>query len=412
MTRYYFEAMSVIFLFLSFEYTLIENAYLSLSSLKLKRLEEDTSADFELIKKLYNHPKLYSSIMFCDYFSNIIAAVCFAVFLYDFYGYIGIVISIVISPILIIVIGETWPKSMGIQKYDLVIIKKSSFLNISISIAKPFLFIIEKLSNIFIKITGGDKDYKEPLITEDELFDAVSLGYEEGILDKSESLIIENVMDFRGSIAKDTMTPRTDIVGISINSTYDEIVNIVQKESFSRMPVFGDDLDDIYGILHVKDLLKFDSSFVLKDNLDILKQPFYTFEYKPIGPLFNEMRAKRISVAIVTDEYGGTEGMLTIEDLIEKIVGSISDEFDEDEDEELIKIAPKEYLIDGSMNLEELDRLLDLTLKSDENDSIAGFLIEKLDRFPTKGEVISIDNLKFIIHECSKNRIEKLILKI
>lgn len=411
MARYYFAVLSVIFLFFSFEYTLIENAYLTLSSFKLKRLEEDL-INFELVKNLYEHPKLYNSIMFCDYVSNILASVSLSLLLYNLYDYIGFIISAVLSPMLIIIIGETWPKSIGIQKYETVIAKKSSFLKISISIAGPFIFIIEFLSNILIKITGGDKDYKEPLITEDELFDAVSLGYEEGILDKSESLIIENVMDFRGSIAKDTMTPRTDIVGLSINSTYDEIVRVVQEESFSRMPVFGDDLDDIYGILHVKDLLKFDSSFILKDNLDILKSPFYTFEYKPIGPLFNEMRSKRVSVAIVTDEYGGTEGMITIEDLIEKIVGSISDEFDEDEDEEIIKIAPKEYLIDGSMNLEEVDRLLGLNLKSDENDSIAGFLIEKLDRFPAQGEIISVDDLKFIIHKCSKNRIEKLILKI
>lgn len=412
MVPYYFAAISIIFLFLSFEFTLLENAFLSLSSFKLKRLDENNAKNFELIKKLYENPKLYSSIMLCDYLSNIVAAICISLFSHYFMGISGILISFVITPILIISIGEVWPKSMGMQKYDFVLIKRVKFLNFFIIITKPLLWIIENLSSVLIKLTGGDKDYKEPLITEDEIFDAVSLGYEEGILNKSESLIIENVMDFRGSLAKDTMTPRTDIVAININSTYDEIVKVVQSESFSRMPVYDEDLDDIVGILHVKDLLKFNSSFNLKNHLDILKPTFYTFEYKPIGSLFNEMRIKKVSVSIVTDEYGGTEGMITIEDLIEKIVGSINDEFDEDEDEEIIKISSKEYLINGSMNLESLDRLLDLNLTSDENDSIAGYIIEKLDRFPKQGEVISVGDLKFIIHKCTKNRIEKIILKI
>lgn len=412
MESYILAILAILFLFLSFEFTLIENAFASLSSFKLKKLEEDEVENFNIIQALHDNSKLFSAIMLCDYLSNIIASICLGLFMFLHFNYIGLIISFITSPILIIVIGETWPKSLGSQKYDDVLIKKSLFLKISLIITKPLMFIVEKLSSLFIKLAGGDNNYKEPLITEDALFDAVSLGFEEGILNKSESLIIENVMDFRGNLAKDIMTPRTDIIGIDINSSYDEIVEIVKQESFSRMPVYGEDLDDIFGILHVKDLLAFDSSFVLKDNLNILRPPFYTFEYKPIGPLFNEMRSKRVSVAIVTDEYGGTEGMITIEDLIEKIVGSINDEFDEDEDEEIIKIASKEYLIDGSMNLEELDRILDLNLKSEENDSIAGYLIEKLDRFPLQGEVISVGNLKFVIHKSSKNRIEKLILKM
>lgn len=412
MDSYYLAILSIFFLILSFEFTLIENAFLTLSGFKLKNLEENGVKNFDTIKKLYENQKFYSYIMLNDYISNIIASICLSGFLYSIAGVTGLIASFFIAPILVVSVGELWPKSMGAQRYEKVLEKRAPFINVIIKISTPLLMLVNGISMILIKLTGGDKDYKEPLITEDEIFDAVSLGYEEGILNKSESLIIENVMDFKDSIAKDIMTPRTDIVAVNINSTYDEIVKIVQEESFSRMPVYDEDLDDIVGILHVKDLLKYDSGFILKNHKDILKIPFYTFEYKPIASLFNEMRLKRISVAIVTDEYGGTEGILTIEDLIERIVGSISDEYDLDEDDDIIKIAPKEYLVDGSMNLDELDRLLDLNLKSDENDSIAGYIIEKLDRFPTQGEVLNIDEIKFIVHKCTKNRIEKLIIKL
>lgn len=410
--HYLYLALFIIFLFLSFEFTLIENAYQNLSNIKIKKLEEKKLKNIELIKKLYNDNNIFSAILIGDYSSNSMVAISLSLFLYSLYEIKGLIIACIISPLIIIIIGENVPKSLGIQKYEKVVQKKAYFLFITTSVLKPLSYLIEAKSKILIKLSGGDINYKEPLITEDDLIDAVSLGMEEGLLNKSESIIIENVMDFRDSYAKDIMTPRTDIIAVNVNDSYEDIVKIVNEEAFSRMPVYNEDLDDIIGILHVKDLLLLPNNMILKDHLDILKPPFYTYEYKPVGPLFNEMRHKKVSVAIINDEYGGTEGMITLEDLVEKIVGSISDEYDEDEDEDIIKISPKEYLIDGAMNIDELNHILGLNLESDEIDSIAGYIIEKIDRFPKKGETITIDNLKFTVKESSKNRIEKLILKL
>lgn len=401
----------IISLILSFELTLIENAYVSISTNKIKKLENQTK-DFKIINKLYNDPKVYSTILILDYFANSLTAISSSLIFYTLLGNKGIIIASILSPIIIITLGETVPKALGTQRSEKIILKHSNTLFLFNKISMPLVFIIESISKFFIKITGGDKNYKHPKMTEDELIDAVSLGMEEGILNKSESFIIENVIDFKDSLSKDIMTPRTDIIAIDANSSYKDIIKIIKEESFSRMPVYLDDIDNIIGILHVKDLILLDNNSCLKDNLNILKPTFYTFEYKPIGPLFNEMRHKKISVAIVTDEYGGTEGMITTEDMIEKIVGSIADEYDVEEDEDIIKINENEYLIDGSISLNDLNHYLNLDLESIESDSIAGYIIEKIDRFPKTGENILINNLNITISSSSKNRIEKLILKL
>lgn len=410
--NYIYLFLSLIFLYFSYEFTLMENVFLSLSSGKIKSLEDNEAKNINLIKKIVTDEKILSVALIGDYFSNAISSILLAVFLYNLYGIIGILISCFLSVVLIVVFGETVPKTIGAYKWEIYAPKKAKNLYYLSIFFKPMRLLIEVLSSLFVRIIGGAEISKMPLITEDDLIDAVSLGMEQGIINRDESLIIENVMDFRDSYAKDIMTPRTDIVAINIDTPHNEIIDIVKEEAFSRMPVYDEDLDDIVGILNVKDFVAIPQNDTLRNHIDILKTPVYTFEYKPVGSLFNEMRHKKISIAIVSDEYGGTEGMITTEDLIEKIVGAISDEYDEDEDEDIIKIGPKEYLIDGSMNLSELNHILNLDLQSDETDSIAGFIIENIDRFPEDKEDIVIENLHFHIEKASKNRIDKLILKL
>lgn len=410
--NYLYLILSLIFLYFSFEFTLMENVFLSLSSGKIKTLEDNEVKNIELIKTIVADEKIISISLIGDYFSNAISCILFSVFFYNIYGVIGLIVSCLVSVILIIVFGERVPKTLGIYKWELYAPKKAKVLYNLSKFFKPLTFIIEFLSSIFVRIIGGSEISTMPLMTEDDLIDAVSLSMEEGILNRDESLIIENVMDFRDTYAKDIMTPRTDMVAINIDASYDDIIDLIKEEAFSRMPVYDEDLDNVVGILHVKDFISIPKNDTLRNHVDILKTPVFTFEYKLIGQLFNEMRIKKISIAIVSDEYGGTEGMITTEDLIEKIVGAISDEYDEDEDEDILKLGPREYLIDGSMNLSELSHMLNLNLESDETDSIAGFIIENIDRFPEQNEDIIIENLHFHIEKVSKNRIDKLILKL
>lgn len=410
--NYNYLLISLIFLHFSYEFTVMEYAFKSLSSSKLKILEDTNVKNLKLIKEILNQDEIISVAIFGDYFSNGLFSILFAIFFYNFCGLIGIVISSFISMLIIMVFGEFIPKKVGEYHWEKIVPKKAKVLYNFSKFFKPFTILVEFISKLILKITRKSEILNKPIITEEDLIDAVSMSIEEGILNQDESRIIENVMDFRDTYAKDIMTPRTDIIAVNLDTPYDEIIQIIKEEAFSRMPVYEDDLDDIVGILHVKDFVKIPKGDTLRRHKNILRPAVFTFEFKYIGQLFNEMRLKKLSIAIVSDEYGGTEGMITTEDLIERIVGAISDEYDEDEDEDIIKIGPGEYLLEGSMNLEELNHILNLELHSDEIDSIAGYIIEKIDRFPEEKEDIVIENLHFHIEKSSKNRIDKIILKL
>ncbi|MDO5715105.1 MAG: hemolysin family protein [Tissierellia bacterium] len=404
--------ISIIFLYFSYKFTLIENAFLALSPHRLQKMKDSEHENIEFIQSLVKDRNLYSTTLIGDYLSNAFCSIFCSLFFYQLYSYPGIVIGAFLSILFVIILGETYPRAMGSQNYEKIVSKNISFIRLFLNLYRPLSLFIQFLSSLIVNITGGDQNYKEPLITEDELKDAVSLGIEEGIIDQNESFMIENVIDFRDSYAKDIMTPRTDIVAINIESTYDEILQIVSLENYSRMPVYEDNIDNIVGILNVKDLFSMDRNRLLKDNASLIKKPFFTFEFKPTAMLFDEMRHKKLTVAIVKDEYGGTEGLITMEDLIERIVGNISDEYDLEDDENIIQIKKNEYLIDGSVKLDELNQSLHLDLKSDEFESVAGLIIEQIDRIPKKGESFTIDNLQFTIRESSEKRIEKIYLKI
>lgn len=408
---YIFLFLSLVFLYLSYKFTLIENAFLALNSIKLKKMEEEETENFELIQKLAKDDELYPTTLVVDYFSNSLCAIFASLFLYDRLKIYGLILGVLISTILIITLGESYPRNYAMKFYYKICPKNAKLMIFTINFLRPLSFLISKISQGFLKLSGVSS-HNEPLITEEDLIDAMSRGKAEGILDHNESLMIENVMEFRDSYAKDIMTPRTDIVAIDIESSYSEIINTICEENFSRMPVYEDNLDNIIGILNVKDLFMMNKHKTLLENKSFFKKPYFTYEYKEISSLFSDMRAHKISVAIVADEYGGTCGMITIEDLIEKIVGTINDEYDNEEDEDIIKLGPNKYLVDGAMNLDELNQLTGLDLESNEFDSIGGFIIEKIDRFPNKNEIIILDNLKFTVKKTSKNRIDKLLLEV
>lgn len=398
-------------IYLSFEFTMVENALLSLTQHKLNEIKKISEKTYDILIRNYNNDKIYISILTFDYFANALIAVLTSILCFHRLQYLGLILATIISTFFVIIIGEIVPKAIGKQKYEKILLSRAKYLDLLMKFLVPSVKLINAISRLFIRFIG-DKNYVEPLITKDELIDAVSISAEQGIIDQEESDIINNLMGFKSSFAKDVMTPRTDIIAIDVESNYDEIIEVVKREAFSRMPVYEDDIDNILGVLHVKDLITLDRDCILKDNLNILKPIYYTYEFKPISQLFNELRNQKLSVAIVNDEYGGTEGIITVEDLVEKIVGSISDEYDEEDDEDYIKISKKKYLIDGSMNLDDFNQKFSTELRSDEIDTIAGYIIENLDRFPKTGENITIKDLNFTIASSKKNRIEKLVLNL
>ncbi|HKM22699.1 MAG TPA: hemolysin family protein, partial [Lachnospiraceae bacterium] len=249
-------------------------------------------------------------------------------------------------------------------------------------------------------------------MTENELRTIVDVSHEDGVIEKEERQMIYNVFDFGDSLAKDIMIPRVDMSCVNVEATWQELKEVFLEEKYTRLPVYEESTDNIIGLVNAKDMLFYENwdNFQIKD---IMREANFTFEYKKTSELMLEMRENSISMVMVLDEYGATAGLITLEDLLEEIVGEIRDEFDEDERDFIQKIDEREYLIEGSMKLDDINDALELPselkLDSDDYDSIGGLIIEKLDRLPTEDEAVELDNQIILrVAEMDKTRIDKV----
>ena len=241
-------------------------------------------------------------------------------------------------------------------------------------------------------------------MTEDELRTIVDVSHEDGVIESDEKEMIYNVFDLGDANAKDIMVPRVHVTFADVNNTYDELINIFREDKFTRLPVFEDTQDNIVGIINMKDLLLYDKNEAFHIR-DIMRQPHFTYEYKNISELLVEMRESTFNIAIVLDEYGEMAGLITLEDILEEIVGEIHDEYDEKEDELVFKLSDHEYVIEGSMNLDDVNDRLDTRFESEDYDSLGGFIIEHLDRLPEVGdEVCTEDGIRLVVETLDKNR--------
>ena len=236
----------------------------------------------------------------------------------------------------------------------------------------------------------------------------MDVSHETGVIETEEKEMINNLFDFGDAQAKEVMVPRIDMTFASVDSTYEELIEIFREDKFTRLPVYEDTTDNVIGIINMKDLLLYDDKegFCVRD---ILRKPYYTYEHKNTADLFMDMRSSSISVAIVLDEYGATAGLITLEDLLEEIVGEIRDEYDTDEEDPVVWLGDREYEILGSQNLEDLCEELGLKFESEDYDSIGGYVIGLLDHFPKEGEsIVTEDGVEMIVESMDKNRVEKI----
>ena len=265
--------------------------------------------------------------------------------------------------------------------------------------------LIEKIKDKF------KKDFQNS-IEEEDFEDIIDAVHKNGIIESEEKEMINNVLDFSEMCVKDVMTPYANICFLNIDSTYKEILELYQKEMYTIIPLYKENNDNIIGILNIKDLILYDKKKRFKIE-DFLREPYYTYELKNTKELMKEMREKSIAMSIVLDEYGATTGLVTLEDLIEEIVGEIKDEYDEDEEKKVEKIDEQKYIIDGSIKLNELKDLIDIDIKSDECDSVGGVIIESLGHIPEEKENVIIDsNIELTVEKIDKNRIEKIQIHI
>lgn len=398
----------IILLFFSGFFSAAETALLSLSKIRVRHMVEEGVKGAKLVEKLIEDPnRLLGGILIGNNIVNIGASSLATSLAYQKFGDQGVALATGLMTILVLIFGEITPKSLAKQHSEKVSLKVAKFINFVVIVFKPFVFIFTKISGVFIKLLGGDLDKTQPFITQEELKTMVDVSEEEGVLEVEEKEMIFNVFEFGDQQVKDIMVQRVDIVAVNVTATYEEILDVVRREQFSRIPVFNDTIDDIIGILNVKDLILIDDDKEQFHVKSYMREPFYTFEFKKIPELLNEMKKTRNHMAVVLDEYGGTVGIATIEDLIEEIVGEIEDEYDDDE-VEIEVIKEDEYVVDGSTKLTDLGDMIGINMESEEFDSLGGFVIGLLGRMPKLHEEIENQNVRFVVEEVEKNRVKKV----
>ena len=369
---------------------------------------EEKVSGAELVEKLTRNPNtLLGTILIGNNVANIGASAMATVLATKIFGDSGVGIATGIITVLVLIFGEITPKSIAKQKSEAVALKVARPIEFLVIIFKPLVYIFTAISSMFIRILGGDPSEAKSFITHEELKTMVGVSEQEGVLENDEKEMIFNVFEFADLQVKDTMVQRVDIISVEKDASYDEVMDVIKNEQFSRIPVYNQTIDNIIGVLNIKDLATIEN---LREDFNIskyIREPFYTFEFKKNIELFKEMKKTRNHIAVVLDEYGGTVGLVTIEDLIEEIVGEIEDEYDEEKNPvEVIK--ENEYIVEGSLRLHDISELIGINIDSEEFDSVGGLMIEDLGRMPEEQEEVTVNNIRFIAEEIEKNRIKKV----
>ena len=388
-----------------------ETALMSLSKIRIRHMKEEGVKGAKLVSDLIEEPnKLLSSILVGNNVVNI-AATSISTSL--FMGLLGdkpgaVPLATAVMTVLVLIFGEITPKTIAANNSEKVAVFVSKPIKLVIFIVKPIVWIFNIITNIIFKLLGVKDKGAQPYITEEELKTMVNVSHEEGLLEMEEREIINNVFQFGDMQAKEAMVQRLDMIAINSEDTYEEIIEMFKNEKLSRLPVYEDSIDDIIGILNIKDVIFLNDEEIKDfDIKNYIREPFFTYEFKKITQLLEEMKVEKSQMAIVVDEYGGTSGLITIEDLVEVIVGDIEDEYD-DEDDDIIVIKEDEYVVQGSAKISDINELIGVNLESEEFDSIGGFIIGYLKRLPEENEVIEVENIRFNIESLDKNRIMKV----
>ena len=403
----------ILLLLLSAFFSSAETAMTTVNKIRIKTLADEENKRAQTLLIILEHSgKMLSAILIGNNVVNLSASALATSLALRLFGRASIGIVTGILTLLVLIFGEITPKTLATIHSEKLALSYSSIIWNMMRILTPVIFLVEQLSMLFLRLLRIDSKAGENAMTEEELLTLVDMSHEDGVIESEERQIIYNVFEFGDAQAKDVMVPRVDMVSVSLDDTYDTVVSIFRKEKFTRLPVYENDRDNIVGILNVKDLLFLEDrkNFHISS---ILYEPYFTYEFKKISELLMEMREKSVSLTIVLDEYGTAVGMITLEDLLEELVGEIRDEYDEDEKNLIQSLNDREYLIEGSMKLDDINDALGLHLESEEYDSIGGYIIEKLDHLPAEGETVQTENgLVLRVEDMDKNRIDKVYLRL
>ena len=395
-------------LMLSAFFSSAETALTTVNQIRIRNLAEDGNKRAKKVVKITgNSGKLLSAILIGNNIVNVAAASLTTALAYNF-GSSFVAIASGIITVLILLFGEITPKTFATVHSEKISLLYAPVIDIFIKIMTPVIFIINGLSTIILMILRVDPNDKNRAMTENELRTIVDVSREDGVIEEEEQEMIYNVFDLGDAKAKDVMVPRVHVTFADVNSSYDELIEIFREDKYTRLPVYEETTDNVVGTINMKDLLLYKNTKEF-DIRDILREAYFTYEYKAISELLVEMRQASFNIAIVLDEYGETSGLITLEDILEEIVGEIHDEYDENEEDFVKKIGDLEYVVEGSLNLEDFNDRLDLDFSSNDYDSLGGFIIEHLDRLPVAGDsVTTLDGVRLVVDKLDKNRIEKV----
>lgn len=399
----------IILLTLSAVFSAAETAVLSLSKMRIDYLTKTDDKKAKRLKKITSNPEIFlQTVLIANNLVNTCAVSIATWIAMQIFKNAAAGIATGIMTFLILIFGEITPKNIAREKPEKIALKFSGIINISIIVLSPIFFVISFLNKTTKKIFKTKNNSKVQNITEEDLKILLEVGAEEGVLQKNEKKMLSNVLQFTDLTVKEIMTPRTDIQAIKGEMSYSELLQFSKEKGLSRFPYYDKDLDNILGIIYIKDLI-----YVNPDNsyfsiMDLLRPATFVFESKTISKMQEELVEQKQNMAIVLDEYGGTAGLVTLEDIVEEVFGSITDEYDLTNDITPIKLSAEAFIIDASIRLQELSDITECDFISDSCDTVAGLILEKYGNIPETGDEILINGWTFKVEKLLGKRITKV----
>lgn len=390
-----------------------ETALTTVNKIRIRTLiEEENRRAVTVQKILDNYSKMLSTILVGNNIVNISASSLATTLAIRIWGSYAVGIMTGALTLFVLLFGEIMPKTWAMYNSEKISLAYAGIIYSLMVLFTPIIFVVDRLSGAIMLLFHINTAKTQSAMTERDLKTYVDVSHEDGAIETEEREMIYNVFDFSDSSAKDIMIPRIDITMVDITASYNHLLAVFRESMYTRIPVYENDTDNVVGIVNIKDFLFVPNKRAFRIQ-DILREAYYTYEYKKTADLMMEMREATMNVAFVLNEYGACVGMITLEDLLEEIVGEIRDEYDEDEQELIKEVGERQYLVAGNVKLDDINDALDIQLISEDYDSIAGILIGTLDRLPQTGETVTIGNgMTIRAEEINQNRIEKVLLTL
>lgn len=404
----------VVLVCLSALFSMSETAFMSVNKIRIRTLAEEGNKSAKIVEKLLdNQRNMLSAILIGNNLVNMAASSLTTSFVISLFGNeaTGVAYATGFVTLVVLIFGEITPKSIASDKSEAIAFGVCRFIRVLTFICTPIAFVLNIISFPIIKLFGGDMEHG-PTMTEEDLKTIVSVSHEEGVLEDEEKEMIHNVFEFGETEIREIMTPRIHVVSVPEDVTYEELMKLFRETQFSRIPIHSESFDDIVGMLNIKDLMLTD---VDRENFDVkkyMRESFFVYEFNQISYVFDAMRKDHASIAVVLDEYGVMSGIVTLEDIVEEIVGEIDDEYDDVVETSIIDLGDGKYLVDGSINIDEVNETCETSFESEEFESIGGLVLGECNGAPEENQVLKIDNTLLTIKEIDRNRIVSLEIQI